>query len=124
MRDVRGQDTSDKGRPKNGPASRIFASVCFRCIVHEVRGLKWRLPVPSLVFRPIIESIESHTQVSYKPRKEKTRCRAKNHKISEGLALLEVRRSRVLQTPRFVDTFPRLSATQWIGCHFLQVTLS
>ena len=68
--------------------------------------------------------MESHISADYKPRREKIGYRAKSHKISEALISQEVRRSRVAQTPKFVDTFPRLSATRLTGSHFLRIAVT
>jgi hypothetical protein len=113
-----------KERPRSGPLNRIFEDVCFRYIVREDRGSRWKLLVLSPVYPPMIRLIESHTSADDKPRREKIGYRAKNHKISEVLVLREVCRSRGARTPEFVDTFPRLSAIQSTESHFLSVAVT
>lgn len=110
---------ASRERSKNGYLNRIFEGVCFRCMVHEDRGLRWKLLVPPLVYHTMIQSFDSHTSVDYRPRREKIGYCVKNHIISVAQVSREVRRSRVAQTPKSVDAFPRLSGIQSTGPHSL-----
>lgn len=110
-------------RPRNGPVNRIFEGVCFRYIVREDRGSRWKLLGRSLVYHPMIQSIKSLTSIGYKPRRERIECRVKIHKISVALASQVMHRFLVAQTLESVDMFPHLSAIQSTGSHFLQAVV-